>query len=167
MWPAPPVPSGRRHGGIPEHAGGVLHGLAEDGQRGAVLVVDIGSEQGADGRSDLGLGERPGRAGGPRILVVRGDVLDQPVEAIVNPANENLHHLDGTARDIATAAGREIHLYSYQRDKDVLARMVRSTPVIADADRGGMGWLNGGTLCWSIFSYLQSPPLPFSAACDR
>ncbi len=65
------------------------------------------------------------------------------------------------------AAGREIHLYSYQRKQDILARTVRSGPVAADADRGGMGWTNGGTLCWSIFSYLRGKPIPFSAACDR
>lgn len=65
------------------------------------------------------------------------------------------------------ASGREIHLYSYQRKQDVLARTVRSAPVSADADRGGMGWTNGGTLCWSIFSYLRGKPIPFSPACDR
>jgi hypothetical protein len=65
------------------------------------------------------------------------------------------------------ARGREIRLYSYQRSQDVLARTLRSAPVLADADRSGMGWTNGGTLCWSIFSYLRGKPLPFSAACDR
>ena len=65
------------------------------------------------------------------------------------------------------AAGRQIHLYSYQRKQDILARTVRSGPVAADADRGGMGWTNRGTLCWSIFSYLRGKPIPFSAACDR
>ena len=65
------------------------------------------------------------------------------------------------------ATGREIRLYSYQRKQDILARTVRSVPVAADADRGGMGWTNGGTLCWSIFSYLRGKPIPFSAACDR
>jgi hypothetical protein len=65
------------------------------------------------------------------------------------------------------ARGREIHLYSYQRSQDLLARTVRSAPVLADADRGGMGWTNGGRLCWSIFDYLRGKPLPFSAACDR
>jgi hypothetical protein len=48
--------------------------------------------------------------------------------------------------------GRRIHLYSYQQSQDVLARTVRAAPISADADRGGMGWRNGGTLCWSIFS---------------
>ena len=65
------------------------------------------------------------------------------------------------------AAGREIHLYSDQRKQDILARTVRSGPVAADADRGGMGWTNGGALCWSIFSYLRGKPIPFTAACDR
>jgi hypothetical protein len=65
------------------------------------------------------------------------------------------------------ASGREIHLYSYQRKQDVLARIVRTGPVAADADRLGMGWTNGRSLCWSIFSYLSGKPLPFSAACDR
>jgi hypothetical protein len=65
------------------------------------------------------------------------------------------------------ARGREIHVYSYQRSQDLLARTVRTGPVTADADRGGMGWTNGGTLCWSIFPYLRGKPLPFSAACDR
>jgi hypothetical protein len=63
--------------------------------------------------------------------------------------------------------GREIHLYAYQRNEDILARTLRAAPVSADADRSGMGWVNGGTLCWSIFSYLRGKPLPFSAACDR
>jgi hypothetical protein len=65
------------------------------------------------------------------------------------------------------ASGREIHLYSYRQRQDVLARTVRSAPVVADADRGGMGWTNGGTLCWSVFSFLRGKPVPFSAACDR
>jgi hypothetical protein len=65
------------------------------------------------------------------------------------------------------ASGREVHVYSYQRKQDILARRVRSGPVAADADRGGMGWTNGGALCWSIFSYLRGTPIPFSTACDR
>jgi hypothetical protein len=65
------------------------------------------------------------------------------------------------------AAGREIHLYSYQLKQDILARTVHSTPVAADADRSGMGWTNGGALCWSIFGYLRGKPIPFSASCDR
>jgi hypothetical protein len=65
------------------------------------------------------------------------------------------------------AVGREIHLYSYRRGQDELARRVRTAPVVADADRGGMGWTNGTALCRSIFPYLQGTPLPFSAACDR
>ncbi|MGN6796541.1 MAG: hypothetical protein ACTHKS_00165 [Gaiellaceae bacterium] len=65
------------------------------------------------------------------------------------------------------ATGREIHLYSYQLAQDIPARTVRSTPVAADADRGGMGWTNGGALCWSISSYLRGKPIPFSTACDR
>jgi hypothetical protein len=65
------------------------------------------------------------------------------------------------------ATGRAIHVFSYQRSQDILARSVRSGPVTADADRGGIGWTNGGTLCWTVFSYLRGKPLPFSAACDR
>jgi hypothetical protein len=65
------------------------------------------------------------------------------------------------------ASGREVHVYSYQRKQDILARRVRSGPVAADADRGGMGWTNGGALCWSIFSYLRGTPIPFSTACER
>jgi hypothetical protein len=65
------------------------------------------------------------------------------------------------------ASGQEIHVYSYQRKQDLLARTVRSRPISADADIGGMGWTNGGSLCWSVVSYLQGKPLPFSAACDR
>ena len=65
------------------------------------------------------------------------------------------------------ASGREVHVYSYQRKQDILARTVHSGPVMADADRGGMGWTNGGSLCSSIFSYLRGKPIPFSPACDR
>jgi hypothetical protein len=64
------------------------------------------------------------------------------------------------------AIGREVHIYSYQRKQDVLARTVEVTPVVADADRGGLGWTNRGTICWSIFSYLRGKPIPFSPACD-
>jgi hypothetical protein len=65
------------------------------------------------------------------------------------------------------ASGRQIHVYSYRRGQDVLARTVRSAPVVADADRGGIGWTNLGSLCWSVFSYLRGTPLPFSAVCSR
>jgi hypothetical protein len=65
------------------------------------------------------------------------------------------------------AKGRDIHVYSYQHKQDILARTVHTGPVLADADRGGMGWTNRGALCWSIFSYLRGKPIPFSAACDR
>jgi len=67
---------------------------------------------------------------------------------------------------VVYASGREIHLYSYRRKQDVLARTVRTGPVFAAAGRLGMGWTNGRSLCWSIFSYLSGKPLPFSAACD-
>lgn len=63
------------------------------------------------------------------------------------------------------STGREIHVYSYQRNQDVLSRTLRAAPVSADADRGGMGWVNGGTLCWSIFPYLRGKPIPANAAC--
>lgn len=65
------------------------------------------------------------------------------------------------------SSGRAIHVYSYQRKQDILARTVHAAPVTADADRGGMGWTNRGALCWSILAYLRGKPIPFSAVCDR
>jgi hypothetical protein len=65
------------------------------------------------------------------------------------------------------STGRDVHVYSYQRKEDILARTVRAAPVTADADRGGIGWTNRGALCWSIFSYLRGKPIPFNAVCDR
>jgi hypothetical protein len=64
------------------------------------------------------------------------------------------------------STGRAIRVYSYQRKQDILARTLHAAPVTADADRGGMGWTNRGALCWSIFAYLRSKPIPFSSVCD-
>lgn len=42
-----------------------------------------------------------------KIIVRRGDITDQPVDAIVNPANEHLNNAGGAARAIADGAGEE------------------------------------------------------------
>lgn len=43
--------------------------------------------------------------GGRRLLVVEGDLLDEPVDAIVNAANGHLAHGGGVAAVISRAAG--------------------------------------------------------------
>jgi len=42
------------------------------------------------------------------IKVVKGDITDQPVDAIVNPANGDLEHKGGAAKNIQDSAGYEL-----------------------------------------------------------
>jgi len=48
------------------------------------------------------------RIGGANVVVVEGDVTRQPVEAIVNAANENLQHREGVATAVVRTGGRVI-----------------------------------------------------------
>lgn len=48
-------------------------------------------------------------AGGRTLVVVEGDLLTQPVDAIVNAANSHLAHGGGVAALIARAAGPELY----------------------------------------------------------
>ena len=48
------------------------------------------------------------RIGGTNVVVVEGDVTRQPVEAVVNAANERLQHNDGVATAIVRTGGRVI-----------------------------------------------------------
>lgn len=50
--------------------------------------------------------------GGFSAQVVHGDLLQEPVEAIVNAANEHLQHGGGVAGAIRVAGGRQIQLES-------------------------------------------------------
>jgi putative ATPase len=48
------------------------------------------------------------RIAGTNVAVVEGDVTRQPVEAVVNSANETLQHTDGVATAIVRTGGRVI-----------------------------------------------------------
>ena len=48
------------------------------------------------------------RVGGTNIVAVEGDVTRQPVEAVVNSANEQLRHDEGVATAIVRTGGRVI-----------------------------------------------------------
>ncbi len=48
------------------------------------------------------------RIGRTNVIVVTGDVTRQPVEAVVNAANENLQHNEGVATAIVRTGGRVI-----------------------------------------------------------
>jgi putative ATPase len=49
-----------------------------------------------------------GRAGGTTVIAVEGDVTRQPVEAVVNSANEILQHNESVATAIVRTGGRVI-----------------------------------------------------------
>lgn len=49
-----------------------------------------------------------GRAGGTTLIAMEGDVTRQPVEAVVNSANEVLQHNDGVATAMVRTGGRVI-----------------------------------------------------------
>jgi len=48
------------------------------------------------------------RVGGTTVVAVEGDVTRQPVEAVVNSANENLQHSEGVATAVVRTGGRVI-----------------------------------------------------------
>jgi putative ATPase len=48
------------------------------------------------------------RVAGANILALEGDVTRQPVEAVVNSANENLQHNEGVAAAVVRTGGRVI-----------------------------------------------------------
>jgi len=48
------------------------------------------------------------RVGGTNILAVAGDVTRQPVEGVVNSANESLQHKEGVATAVVRTGGRVI-----------------------------------------------------------
>lgn len=58
-----------------------------------------------------------GLAGGGRFTVVQGNLLEEPVDAIVNAANGHLAHGGGVAGIISRAAGPEL-----QQESDRLVR---------------------------------------------
>jgi hypothetical protein len=147
-----------------EHSGMVAATLAD----GTVQTVAVPPST-ATGASYPQPGARAAQAiaGGVVIDATGGIYLRRGSQTLRFDVPSGAHLLGYSDGWLVYSTGPDIHVYSYQRKQDVLARSVRSTPVTADADRGGMGWANGGTLCWSIFSYLRGKPLPFSAACDR
>jgi putative ATPase len=49
-----------------------------------------------------------GRAGGTTVIAIEGDVTRQPVEAVVNSANEVLQHSESVATAIVRTGGRVI-----------------------------------------------------------
>ncbi len=55
-----------------------------------------------------------GRAGGTTVIAIEGDVTRQPVEAVVNSANEVLQHNESVATAIVRTGGRVI-----QEESDV------------------------------------------------
>lgn len=74
------------------------------------------------------------RAGGTNIVAIEGDVTRQPVEAVVNSANERLHHEDGVATAIVRTGGRVI-----QEESDAWVRAHGPVPPgTAAVTTGGM-----------------------------
>jgi hypothetical protein len=150
--------------GLDEHSGTLAATLVD----GRVVAVSLSRRNAAPTSY-----EQPGAraavpiAGGVVIDATDGIYLHKGARSVRFDVPAGAHLIGYSDGWLVYASGREIHLYSYRQRQDVVARRVRSTPVTADADRGGMGWTNGGSLCWSIFSYLQGKPLPFSAVCDR
>ena len=71
--------------------------------------------------SEGALVAREERPGGRVFEVVLGDLLKQPVDAIVNAANGHLAHGGGVAAAIARAAGPEL-----QRESDALVARSRA-----------------------------------------
>ncbi|XP_028398975.1 uncharacterized protein LOC114522484 [Dendronephthya gigantea] len=67
-----------------------------------------------------------------KLIVYKGDLTEEKVDAIVNPANERLDHCDGAAEAISKAGGRSIQAQSddimiKRRGKDLVAGDVETT----------------------------------------
>ncbi len=74
------------------------------------------------------------RVGGTNVMAVEGDVTRQPVEAVVNSANENLLHKEGVATAVVRTGGRVI-----QEESDTWVREHGPVPAGAVAvTTGGM-----------------------------
>jgi len=74
------------------------------------------------------------RVGGANIIALEGDVTRQPVEAIVNSANEELQHHEGVATAVVRTGGRVI-----QEESDAWVRQHGPvTPGSAAVTTGGM-----------------------------
>ena len=61
---------------------------------------------------------------GKRILIKQGDITQEVVDAIVNPANSLLQHGGGAARAIAVAGGGQV-----TREGDAIIARIGSLPV--------------------------------------
>jgi O-acetyl-ADP-ribose deacetylase (regulator of RNase III) len=55
---------------------------------------------------------KPLKIGNTQITIIKGDIKQQKVDAIVNAANEDLSHRGGVAAAISQAAGPELQKYS-------------------------------------------------------
>jgi hypothetical protein len=165
-------PDGRRElswsapadiGSLTVHSGTLAETLAD----GTVSTVWLGPAKTVTSYAQPGARTAVAITGGVVIDAADGIHLRKGSRTLRFDVPAGSHLLGYSDGWLVYSTGREIHVYSYQRKQDILSRTVRSTPVAADADRGGMGWTNGRTLCWSIFSYLRGKPIPSSAACDR
>jgi O-acetyl-ADP-ribose deacetylase (regulator of RNase III) len=72
----------------------------------------------------------PAEPGAGRIEILEADILAQEVDAVVNPANEHLHHGGGLARVIAAAAGPEL-----ERESREIGFVATGTAVATTAGR--------------------------------
>jgi O-acetyl-ADP-ribose deacetylase (regulator of RNase III) len=86
--------------------------------------------------------------GGRTFEVVLGDLLKQPVDAIVNAANAHLAHGGGVAGAIARAAGPDL-----QRESDALVRDQGPVPV------GGAAVTGAGRLPFRAVIHAVGPQL--------
>jgi O-acetyl-ADP-ribose deacetylase (regulator of RNase III) len=89
---------------------------------------------------------REERPGGRVFEVVLGDLLRQPVDAIVNAANGHLAHGGGVAGAIAREAGPEL-----QRESDALVRAHGPVPV------GGAAVTGAGRLPFQAVIHAVGP----------
>lgn len=86
------------------------------------------------------------RIGGTNVVVIEGDVTRQPVEAVVNAANERLQHDEGVATAIVRTGGRVI-----QEESDTWVR--ENGPV----QPGGCAVTTGGMLQASHVIHVVGP----------